>query len=156
MPPATSPSGARSFIYMPDEQAAVVFDEGLPRLDLRHFVTARRRDVAQRQHQPQARRSWCAPADGAARVSAYADAAGRFGINVPLQADDETFDMQVIAPLGLRQQRPVRDHASTATPPRDRVRRRRRRRSPRSSGCRCAAGSRAAVELAGRRRGRRS
>jgi LysM repeat protein len=90
----------RAFVFMPDERAAVIFDDSLPRLGARHFVTAR--DVmsitgktsANAQIQVRA-------ADGSARASAYADGSGRFGVNVPMRATDETFEMQVIAPSGF-------------------------------------------------------
>ena len=88
---------------MPDEQAAVVFDPGLARLDVRHFVTAGDAMSLSGQTSPDAQIVVRA-ADGAARVSAYADGAGRFGINVPLQADEETFAMEVIAPSGFASQ----------------------------------------------------
>ena len=91
---------SRDFIYMPDEQAAVVFDEELARLDLRHFVTAGEAMALRGSTSPQAQ-IVVRTEDGAARVTAYADPAGRFGINVPLQAETETFEMQVIAPSGF-------------------------------------------------------
>jgi FecR protein/Glucodextranase, domain B len=94
---------SRSFVYMPDEHAAVVFDQALARLDLRHFVTAGDAMSLSGQTSPNAQIVVRA-ADGAARVSAYADGAGRFGINVPMQADDETFAMEVIAPSGFASQ----------------------------------------------------
>ena len=40
MPPATAPSGG-SFQYVPDEQAVLRFDDGIPQLAPRHFVTGR-------------------------------------------------------------------------------------------------------------------
>jgi hypothetical protein len=102
---ATDPAGnvterSRAFVYMPDERAAVVFDEGLTRLGLRHFVTAGDAMSISGRTSPEAQlvvRS----ADGAARVSAYADGAGRFVLNVPLQADDESFKLAVVAPSGF-------------------------------------------------------
>jgi hypothetical protein len=90
----------RAFVYMPDERAAVIFDDRLPRLGVRHFVTARDlmsitgNTSANAQIQIRA-------ADGSARASAYADDKGRFGVNVPMRASDETFEMQVIAPSGF-------------------------------------------------------
>ncbi len=78
----------------------MVFDEGLARLDLRHFVTAGEAMSLSGSTSPAAQ-IVVRTEDGAARVAAYADAAGRFGINVPLQAETETFEMQVIAPSGF-------------------------------------------------------
>ncbi len=93
----------RAFVFMPDERAAVIFDDSLPKLGVRHFVTARDlmsitgKTSASAQIQIHA-------ADGGERASTYADASGRFGVNVPMRAQDETFEMQVIAPSGFASQ----------------------------------------------------
>ena len=40
-------------------------------------------------------------ADGATRASVYANGEGRFGLNVPMRAATEAFELQVIAPSGF-------------------------------------------------------
>ncbi len=90
----------RAFVFMPDERAAVIFDERLPKLGVRHFVTAR--EVMSITGQTSAKAQiQIRSADGGARASAYADDDGRFGVNVPMRAQDETFEVQVIAPSGF-------------------------------------------------------
>jgi hypothetical protein len=90
----------RAFVFMPDERAAVIFDDSLPRLGARHFVTAR--DVMSIAGKTNANAQiQIRAADGSGRASAYADGNGRFGVNVPMRAPDETFEMQVIAPSGF-------------------------------------------------------
>ena len=94
---------------MPDERAAVVFDDALPRLGPRHFVTAR--DVMSLTGRTSANAQIVIrSADGAARASAYADAEGRFGVNVPMRAASEAFDLQVIAPSGFASEDRFDDH----------------------------------------------
>jgi hypothetical protein len=91
---------SRSFVFMPDERAAVIFDDALPRLGVRHFVTAR--DVMSITGRTNANAQiLIRSADGAGRASAYANDEGRFGVNVPLRAASEAFEMQVIAPSGF-------------------------------------------------------
>jgi FecR protein/Glucodextranase, domain B len=91
---------SRSFVFMPDERAAVTFDDALPRLGPQHFVTARDVMSISGQTSPNAQ-ILIRSADGAGRASAYANAEGRFGVNVPMRATDEAFDLQVIAPSGF-------------------------------------------------------
>ncbi len=94
---------ARSFVFMPDERAAVIFDDSLPKLGVRHFVTAR--DVMSITGKTSANAQiQIHAADGGARASAYADGNGRFGVNVPMREPDETFEMQVVAPSGFASQ----------------------------------------------------
>ncbi len=91
---------SRAFVFMPDERAAVIFDDNLPKLGVRHFVTAR--DVMSIRGQTSANAQiQIHAADGGARASAYADGKGRFGINVPMRAQDESFEIQVVAPSGF-------------------------------------------------------
>jgi hypothetical protein len=91
---------SRSFVFMPDERAAVIFDDALPRLGPQHFVTAR--DVMSITGRTSAdAQILIRSADGAARASAYANGEGRFGVNVPMRAATEAFDLQVIAPSGF-------------------------------------------------------
>jgi hypothetical protein len=90
----------RSFVFMPDQRAAVIFDDSLPRLGVGHFVTARDLMSITGRTSANAQIQIRAP-DGSARASTYADDNGRFGVNVPMRAADETFEMQVIAPSGF-------------------------------------------------------
>jgi hypothetical protein len=78
----------------------VTFDDALPRLGPQHFVTARDVMSISGQTSPNAQ-ILIRSADGAGRASAYANAEGRFGVNVPMRATDEAFDLQVIAPSGF-------------------------------------------------------
>ena len=91
---------SRSFAFMPDEQAAVIFDDALPRLGLQHFVTAG--DVMSITGRTSANAQiLIRAAEGVQRASAYANGEGRFGVNVPMRAASEAFEMQVIAPSGF-------------------------------------------------------
>jgi FecR protein/Glucodextranase, domain B/LysM domain len=90
----------RTFVFMPDREAAVEFDPAIPRLSARHFVTDREViSIAGRTEA--AARLVIAAADGTERASSYADPEGRFGVNVPLREPEERFAVQVVAPSGL-------------------------------------------------------
>jgi hypothetical protein len=116
---------SRSFVFMPDEEAAVIFDDALPRLGPQHFVTAR--EVMSITGRTSANAQVLVrSADGAERASAYANSEGRFGVNVPMRAAHEAFDLQVIAPSGFASkgrfeitidQAPPRIEFETPTPP---------------------------------------
>ena len=90
----------RSFTFMPDEAAAVVFDPGIPSLGPRQFVTDKDVISLAGTTAPDAQILVRTP-DGAARASAYTDAEGKFGINVPVQAPEERLDLQVISTSGF-------------------------------------------------------
>ncbi len=90
----------RAFIFMPDERVVVIFDDSLPRLGVRHFVTAREVMSITGQTSANAQIQIRA-ADGSEHASAYAGANGRFGVNLPMRAPDESFEMQVSAPSGF-------------------------------------------------------
>jgi hypothetical protein len=90
----------RAFVFMPDAQAAVEFDEAIPHLSPRHFVTDREVISIGGRTDPAAR-VVIAAADGTERASSYANAEGRFGVNVPLRAPDEQFAVQVVSPSGF-------------------------------------------------------
>ena len=90
----------RTFTFMPDQQAAVEFDPGIPRLSARHFVTDR--EVISIGGQTEANaRVVIAAADGAERASSYANPEGRFGVNVSLRAAEERFAVKVVSPSGF-------------------------------------------------------
>jgi hypothetical protein len=90
----------RSFTFMPDEAAAVVFDSGIPSLGPRQFVTDQDVISLAGSAAPNAQLLIRAP-DGTTRASAYTDAEGRFRINVPLQGPEEELDLQVVATSGF-------------------------------------------------------
>ena len=90
----------RTFVFMPDQQAAVKFDPGIPRLSARHFVTDREVISIAGDTEADARVVVTA-ADGAERASSYANPEGRFGVNVSLHAPEERFAVQVISPSGF-------------------------------------------------------
>jgi hypothetical protein len=91
----------RSFIFMPDERAAVIFDQALPQLGPRHFITDG--DLLSLAGQTEAPKSkvLVRAADGAIRTAAFTDAQGRFRLNVPLRAETEAFSFQIVAPSGF-------------------------------------------------------
>ena len=90
----------RAFVFMPDQQAAVAFDPGIPRLSARHFLTDR--EVISLAGRTDAdARVVVAAADGTERASSFADPDGRFGVNVPLREPDERFTVRVMAPSGF-------------------------------------------------------
>jgi hypothetical protein len=90
----------RAFVFMPDQQAAVAFDPGIPRLSARHFLTDR--EVISLAGRTDAdARVVVAAADGAERASSFADPDGRFGVNVPLREPEERFTVRVMAPSGF-------------------------------------------------------
>jgi hypothetical protein len=90
----------RSFVLMPDQQAAVEFDPGIPRLSARHFVTDRE-VISIAGHTEANARVVIAAAHRAERASSYANPEGRFGVNVSLHAPEERFAVQVISPSGF-------------------------------------------------------
>jgi FecR protein/Glucodextranase, domain B/LysM domain len=90
----------RTFMFMPDQAAALEFDPAIPRLSARHFITGRevisiagRTDAGARVE--------IEAADGTERASSYADPDGRFGVNVPLRESEERFAVQVVASSGF-------------------------------------------------------
>jgi nucleoid-associated protein YgaU len=90
----------RSFVFMPDQQAAVEFDQAIPRVSARHFVTDREViSIAGRTGSDA--RVLIRSADGTERASSYSDADGRFGLNVPLREAEESFTVEVVAPSGF-------------------------------------------------------
>jgi hypothetical protein len=90
----------RTFMFMPDQAAAVEFDPTIPRLSARHFVTDREVISIAGRTDPGAR-VVIEAADGTERASSYADPDGRFGVNVPLREPEERFGVQVVASSGF-------------------------------------------------------
>ena len=102
---ATDPAGnrterRRSFQYVPDEQAALRFDEGIPRLAPGHFVTGGDVISLTGTTDPGAQ-LLLAVAGQQLRESTYADANGRFTLNVPLPAADNEFVVDVVQRSGF-------------------------------------------------------
>jgi hypothetical protein len=90
----------RSFVFMPDEAAAVVFDPAIPSLGPHQFVTDQDVISLGGSAAPDAQILVVA-SDGSERASAYTDAEGRFRINVPIREPEEDFDLQVTATSGF-------------------------------------------------------
>ena len=90
----------RTFMFMPDQAAAVEFDPAIPRLSARHFVTDREVISIAGRTDADAR-VVIEAADGTERASSYADADGRFGVNVALHEPEERFAVQVVASSGF-------------------------------------------------------
>jgi hypothetical protein len=91
----------RSFIFMPDEPAAVIFDRDLPRLGPRHFITDGELLSLAGQTEAPNSKVLVRTAEGTIRTAAFTDAQGRFRLNVPLVADAEAFSFQIVAPSGF-------------------------------------------------------
>jgi hypothetical protein len=90
----------RSFLYAPDERAVLRFDDSIPHLSLRRFVTARDAISLSGTTDPGVRLTVRA-ADGAERASTYADEAGRFTLDVPVTRAAEDFVAEVVQPSGF-------------------------------------------------------
>jgi FecR protein/Glucodextranase, domain B/LysM domain len=90
----------RTFMFMPDQAAAVEFDPAIPRLSARHFVTDRE-VISVAGRTDAGARVVIEAADGTERASSYADPDGRFGVNVPLREPEERFAVQVVASSGF-------------------------------------------------------
>jgi FecR protein/Glucodextranase, domain B len=99
----------RSFVFMPDEAAAVVFDPTIPSLGPREFVTDQDVISLAGSAAPDAQILMLA-SDGSERASAYTDGEGRFRINVPVREPGEEFDLQMITTSGFT----TKDHFSVS------------------------------------------
>ena len=101
---ATDPAGNlverhRGFRYVPDQAALLRFDDGIPSLSPRHFVTRRDAISLAGTTQPGAR-LLLRTAGQPLREAAYADAAGRFTLNVPASAMAADYTIEVVQPSG--------------------------------------------------------
>lgn len=84
---------------MPDERAALRFDEGIPRMAPQHFLTDRDVISLGGVTDPQARlRVLSAAAEP--RATTYADRDGRFALNVPLAAPTEELGVEIVQSSG--------------------------------------------------------
>lgn len=89
----------RSFQLVPDARASVIFDDDIPRLATRHFVT--NRDVISLRGATEPRAQLLlAVAGQPLRQSTYADEAGRFTLNVPLASAESDFVLDVVQRSG--------------------------------------------------------
>jgi hypothetical protein len=91
---------SRTFLYEPDERAALRFDDAIPRRAPRDFVTDREVISLAGTIDPGAQLLVRA-ADGELRASSYAAADGRFALNLPLRAPAETFEVEVVQRSGF-------------------------------------------------------
>jgi hypothetical protein len=90
----------RSFRYAPDGSAVLRFDEAVPRLGPGRFVTGR--DVISLGGVTDAGAQLLVRAGKEElRATTYADAGGRFALNVPLAAADEAFTLEIVQPSGF-------------------------------------------------------
>jgi hypothetical protein len=90
----------RSFRYEPDARATLRFDDAIPRLGPGRFITGR--DVVSLAGATDAGAQLLVhAADGGVRAMTYADAAGRFALNLPLAAAEEAFTIEVVQPSGF-------------------------------------------------------
>jgi hypothetical protein len=90
----------RTVELMPDRQSEVTFDASIPTLAPKHFLTAENVISLGGTTTPNAQVRIQTSA-GAPRASATTDAAGRFRLNVPLQADRERFTIAVVTASGF-------------------------------------------------------
>lgn len=90
----------RAFQYLPDEQAVLRFDDAIPRLAPRHFVTDR--DVISLTGTTDPGAQLLLHAEGGPlRTSTYAHADGRFTLNVPLAGETDAFVIDVVQRSGF-------------------------------------------------------
>lgn len=89
----------RSFRYEPDAGASLRFDDTIPRLGPGRFATGSDVISLAGAAAPGAEIRVRA-ASGDLRATTYADAAGRFALNLPLAADEEAFAAELVAPSG--------------------------------------------------------
>jgi hypothetical protein len=90
----------RAFVYTPAGKVVVNFDENLPRLGLRHFVTNRSPLMLAGSTVPEARIGIRSVA-GPLRASTFTDGGGRFGLTVPLAEAHEAMALTVTVPNGV-------------------------------------------------------
>ena len=101
---ATDPAGnvttdERRFVYMPDEDSVVAYDQAIPRIAPTHFLA--NGDVLSLAGTTTANSAIEIRSGETVRAAAVSDAGGVFHINVPLATADETFTFAVIAPSGF-------------------------------------------------------
>lgn len=90
----------RAFQYVPDEQAVLRFDDAIPRLAPRHFVTDR--DVISLTGTTDPGAQLLLHAEGGPpSTSTYAHADGRFTLNVPLAGETDAFVIDVVQRSGF-------------------------------------------------------
>ncbi|MEZ5936401.1 MAG: FecR domain-containing protein [Alphaproteobacteria bacterium] len=91
---------AKTFSVMPDARARIAFALSIPRRDQGHFLTGTDAITLSGTTRPSARLDV-----GRAHrrlVTAYADQAGAFSLNLPVAGADQAFDMTVTAPSGFQ------------------------------------------------------
>lgn len=90
----------RSFFYVPDTRAALIFDDGIPRLAPRHFVTDQAVISLAGTTDPGARLLVYAAGEEP-RAATYARDDGRFALNLPLSGSSEAFTIEVVQRSGF-------------------------------------------------------
>src|SRR5690606_27660207 len=101
---ATDPAGnetrrERTFIFMPDEHSVVSFDDDIPSIGPKHFLSAV--DTISIGGTTTANAQLRILTGERVVASAASDAAGRFRLNVPLAAGTGRFQVTVTAPSGF-------------------------------------------------------
>lgn len=95
-----------AFTYVADQRRDIVYDASLPRDATGRFLTAARELGLSGTVTEQAKVSVLG-SDGAPRSEAYADATGRFTLNVPLQAAEEKLAVVVTTVSGYAYREPI-------------------------------------------------
>lgn len=93
-------SRTRNFRYVPDERAALEFDTTMPQQAPGHFLTDRDVISLHGATDPQAR-LLVRSAAGELRATTYADADGRFALNLPLAVLSEDFTLELVQRTGF-------------------------------------------------------
>jgi len=91
---------SREVVHMPDATAQITFNASIPRLSARHFVTKGGEISLSGQTEKNAKLRVLGP-DGVLRASASTDGSGVFAFTLPLGADGDDFQIDVISPSGF-------------------------------------------------------
>lgn len=108
---STDPAGnvttaERRFVHMPDEASVVAVDASVRTVGPSHFLT--NTDVLSLSGRTTANAEVLVKSGDATQASAVADAGGLFRINVPLTANEQSFDIAVVAPSGFTTTEPFK------------------------------------------------
>lgn len=104
-----------AFTYLADRQRDIVYDAAIPRDGTGRFLTAGRELGLSGTVTEEAKVSVLG-GNGAPRSEAYADATGRFTLNVPLEATEETFGIVVTTVSGYAYRETIEALASDQPP----------------------------------------
>ncbi len=99
-PAGNETSKTLNFVYMPDRELSALFDDDIPATGRDHFLTGNN-VLSLAGETAENAQLVVLTETGDLRTTAYADGAGRFTLNVPMEAESESFALQIIAPSGL-------------------------------------------------------